>query len=263
MARDRRHTRSIPRSPGETLGPGRECGHVPLGPEHTYWFATERTAEGGCAPHGELAHLKSEFGSWAEPLPAAPRRDRPRPRTAQRPVRPRPGAGLVEGSDRSGRRRRTPDAAASWPGRLPGTRRRRDPGQLRRSEQRSGDGVRPVRDVPQAAGAGRWCASRRGSVRYLNLRPACPERPRRSRDGAGARGGAHPASGHGGVAVGVQGADGGVSLGRTGSGTSSRPGAGRRCRGSRRRAWRRIPSSDSTRSTPRAHLRLNRIWATP
>ena len=54
---------------GETLGPGRECGHVPLGPDHTYWFATERTAEGGAAPHGELAHLTSEFGSWAEPLP--------------------------------------------------------------------------------------------------------------------------------------------------------------------------------------------------
>jgi len=54
---------------GETLGPGRECGHVPLGPDHTYWFATERTSEGGSAPHGELAYLKSEFGSWAEPLP--------------------------------------------------------------------------------------------------------------------------------------------------------------------------------------------------
>jgi 2-polyprenyl-6-methoxyphenol hydroxylase-like FAD-dependent oxidoreductase len=54
---------------GETLGPGSECGHVPLGPDHTYWFATERTPEGGSAPHGELAYLKSKFGSWAEPLP--------------------------------------------------------------------------------------------------------------------------------------------------------------------------------------------------
>ena len=54
---------------GETLGPGRECGHVPLGPDHTYWFATERTPEGGRAAAGELAYLKSEFGSWAEPLP--------------------------------------------------------------------------------------------------------------------------------------------------------------------------------------------------
>lgn len=54
---------------GETLGPGRECGHVPLGPDHTYWFATERTPEGGCAPQGELAYLAAQFASWAEPLP--------------------------------------------------------------------------------------------------------------------------------------------------------------------------------------------------
>lgn len=54
---------------GETLGPGRECGHVPLGPDHTYWFATERTPEGGRAPRGELAYLKTQLGSWAEPLP--------------------------------------------------------------------------------------------------------------------------------------------------------------------------------------------------
>ena len=54
---------------GETLGPGRECGHVPLGPDHTYWFATERTPEGGRARGGELAYLRSQFDSWAEPLP--------------------------------------------------------------------------------------------------------------------------------------------------------------------------------------------------
>jgi 2-polyprenyl-6-methoxyphenol hydroxylase-like FAD-dependent oxidoreductase len=54
---------------GETLGPGRECGHVPLGPDHTYWFATERTPEGGVAAQGELAYLESLFHSWAEPLP--------------------------------------------------------------------------------------------------------------------------------------------------------------------------------------------------
>ena len=54
---------------GETLGPGRECGHVPLGPDHTYWFATERTREGRVAPQGELAYLTSVFASWAEPLP--------------------------------------------------------------------------------------------------------------------------------------------------------------------------------------------------
>lgn len=54
---------------GETLGPGCECGHVPLGSEHSYWFATERAPEGTTAPQGELAYLKSRFGSWAEPLP--------------------------------------------------------------------------------------------------------------------------------------------------------------------------------------------------
>ncbi|HEX3286719.1 MAG TPA: FAD-dependent oxidoreductase [Mycobacterium sp.] len=55
---------------GETLAPGLECGHVPLGPDHTYWFATERAPEGRVAPHGELAYLQSKFASWAEPLPA-------------------------------------------------------------------------------------------------------------------------------------------------------------------------------------------------
>ena len=55
---------------GETLGAGVECGHVPLGPEHTYWFATERAPEGRVAPQGELAYLQSMFASWAAPLPA-------------------------------------------------------------------------------------------------------------------------------------------------------------------------------------------------
>jgi 2-polyprenyl-6-methoxyphenol hydroxylase-like FAD-dependent oxidoreductase len=55
---------------GETLGAGRECGHVPLGPDHTYWFATERAKEGCVAPQGELEYLKTRFGSWAEPMPA-------------------------------------------------------------------------------------------------------------------------------------------------------------------------------------------------
>ena len=55
---------------GETLGAGIECGHVPLGPDHTYWFATERAPEGRLAPEGELAYLQTRFASWAEPLPA-------------------------------------------------------------------------------------------------------------------------------------------------------------------------------------------------
>jgi 2-polyprenyl-6-methoxyphenol hydroxylase-like FAD-dependent oxidoreductase len=55
---------------GETLGAGLEVGHVPLGPDRTYWFATERTAEGQTAPRGELAYLRDKFVSWVDPIPA-------------------------------------------------------------------------------------------------------------------------------------------------------------------------------------------------
>lgn len=55
---------------GETLGPATEFGHVPLGPDRTYWFATERTAEGGKAAGGELEYLASKFANWAEPVPS-------------------------------------------------------------------------------------------------------------------------------------------------------------------------------------------------
>lgn len=59
-----------PELAGETMGTGTEFGHVPLGPEHTYWFATERGPEGGSAPGGELAYLRSKYGDWADPIPA-------------------------------------------------------------------------------------------------------------------------------------------------------------------------------------------------
>jgi 2-polyprenyl-6-methoxyphenol hydroxylase-like FAD-dependent oxidoreductase len=55
---------------GETLGPGLEVGHVPLGPDRTYWFATERTTEGRSTPGGELAYLQYKFASWTDPIPA-------------------------------------------------------------------------------------------------------------------------------------------------------------------------------------------------
>ncbi len=55
---------------GETLGAGIECGHVPLGANHTYWFATERAPEGHVAPEGELEYLRKKLASWADPLPA-------------------------------------------------------------------------------------------------------------------------------------------------------------------------------------------------
>lgn len=54
---------------GETLGPGVQVGHVPLDAERTYWFATERTPEGGRAPDGEHAHLARLLSGWAAPVP--------------------------------------------------------------------------------------------------------------------------------------------------------------------------------------------------
>lgn len=55
---------------GETFGRGTEFGHVPLGTDHTYWFATEHGAEGRSAPGGELAYLKERYGAWGDPIPA-------------------------------------------------------------------------------------------------------------------------------------------------------------------------------------------------
>lgn len=54
---------------GETMGPGLEVGHVPMGPAHTYWFATQRVPQGQTAAGGEHAHLQRVFGDWAEPIP--------------------------------------------------------------------------------------------------------------------------------------------------------------------------------------------------
>jgi 2-polyprenyl-6-methoxyphenol hydroxylase-like FAD-dependent oxidoreductase len=54
---------------GEVLGPAVEFGHVPLGRDLTYWFATERVPEGQVSPQGELAYLRARFASWAEPIP--------------------------------------------------------------------------------------------------------------------------------------------------------------------------------------------------
>lgn len=59
-----------PELAGGTLGPGIEFGHVPLGSDHTYWFATERGPKGQTRPEGELQYLKKKFAAWAEPIPA-------------------------------------------------------------------------------------------------------------------------------------------------------------------------------------------------
>ncbi|CAJ1581590.1 FAD-dependent monooxygenase [[Mycobacterium] wendilense] len=55
---------------GETLGAGTEVGHVPLGSDRTYWFATQRLPEGHRCPGGELAYLRAKFAGWADPVPA-------------------------------------------------------------------------------------------------------------------------------------------------------------------------------------------------
>ena len=54
---------------GETMGNGTEVGHVPLGPDHTYWFATERLPEGSSVPGGDRAYLEKKLASWADPIP--------------------------------------------------------------------------------------------------------------------------------------------------------------------------------------------------
>src|ERR1700758_202435 len=54
---------------GETVGSGVEFGHVPMGAEHTYWFATERAREGATAAEGELTYLRRKYSPWAQPIP--------------------------------------------------------------------------------------------------------------------------------------------------------------------------------------------------
>ena len=54
---------------GEVVGPAVEVGLVPMGDDHTYWFATERVPEGGSAPQGELPYLRERFAAWPEPIP--------------------------------------------------------------------------------------------------------------------------------------------------------------------------------------------------
>jgi 2-polyprenyl-6-methoxyphenol hydroxylase-like FAD-dependent oxidoreductase len=54
---------------GETLGPGAVFGHVPLGPDRTYVFATERLPEGQ-ANADEHAYLMGRFADWPDPIPA-------------------------------------------------------------------------------------------------------------------------------------------------------------------------------------------------
>ena len=54
---------------GQTLGPGVEVGHIPMAPDRTYWFATERAPEGQLSPDGELSYLRAKLADWPEPVP--------------------------------------------------------------------------------------------------------------------------------------------------------------------------------------------------
>ena len=211
----RRGDRSGPRR-RDAWAPDVECGHVPLGPDHTYWFATERAPEGRVGAAGRAGVSEDQVRVVGRAPAGAAGRDRPRRRPAQRPLRPRPGARLVEGSDRRWSATPPTRCARIW-------------------ARAAAKGWRTPRSWPASSTRAAICATafarfatfRRPRVRALvresatigrivNLRPALAERRGQSRDGPGARGGADPASGDGGVAVGVQGADGGVSLGRTG-----------------------------------------------
>lgn len=55
---------------GATLGPGAETGHVPIGPDRTYWYTTERVPEGQVAPQGELPYLQAKLAGWPDPVPS-------------------------------------------------------------------------------------------------------------------------------------------------------------------------------------------------
>jgi 2-polyprenyl-6-methoxyphenol hydroxylase-like FAD-dependent oxidoreductase len=59
-----------PELAGETMAPGFEVGHVPLGDDLTYWFATERAPEGQRQSGEELAYLQRKLAHWADPIPA-------------------------------------------------------------------------------------------------------------------------------------------------------------------------------------------------
>ncbi len=59
-----------PQFAGETLGPGAETGHVPMGADLTYWFSTERAPEGQVSPGGELPYLQAKLAHWPEPIPS-------------------------------------------------------------------------------------------------------------------------------------------------------------------------------------------------
>lgn len=60
-------TRADGLEPFQVWGEGREFGVVPLDRGESYWFATLPEPAGGTAPD-ELAHLRTAFADWPEPV---------------------------------------------------------------------------------------------------------------------------------------------------------------------------------------------------
>ncbi|HKW00571.1 MAG TPA: FAD-dependent monooxygenase [Vicinamibacterales bacterium] len=56
--------------PGESWGPGRRFGQIPMSDGRVYWFATDNAPAGGRAAAGEKAELLRLFSGWHAPIEA-------------------------------------------------------------------------------------------------------------------------------------------------------------------------------------------------
>lgn len=56
--------------PGESWGPGRRFGQIPMSEGRVYWFATDNVPAGSRAAAGEKAELLRRFRGWHEPIEA-------------------------------------------------------------------------------------------------------------------------------------------------------------------------------------------------
>jgi 2-polyprenyl-6-methoxyphenol hydroxylase-like FAD-dependent oxidoreductase len=56
--------------PGESWGPARRFGHIPMSQGRVYWFATDNVPAGGRAAAGEKAELLRLFTGWHAPIEA-------------------------------------------------------------------------------------------------------------------------------------------------------------------------------------------------
>jgi len=56
--------------PGESWGPGRRFGQIPMSEGRVYWFATDNAPAGSRAAAGEKAELRRLFRGWHDPIEA-------------------------------------------------------------------------------------------------------------------------------------------------------------------------------------------------